>query len=188
MRLMRTTAIALSVAALAFSASNAKAEDAGTTIDATVQNAFTFTEDSALNFGTIVAISDPSETASYVVDSGTGPAAPTTTGGSALIIELTPGAAGNFSISGAAPNTALTIQLPANTTMNCGACSGSQPDFDLTAWEDSEGGTTAVPATTTTDGSGQASFTVGATLSTRTSANPYEDGTYSAAYTVSVNY
>ncbi len=182
MRLLRTTAIALSVAALAFSASNANAEDAGTTIDATVQNAFTFTEDSALNFGTIVAISDPSFTANYTIDSGTGPAAPTSGGGGALIIELTPGAAGSFSIAGAAPSTTLNVTLPANTTMNCAACSGSQPDFDLITFEDSGGGTV------TTNGSGAVSFTVGAQLQTQTSAAPYEDGTYSAAYTVSVNY
>ena len=183
MKLMRNSAVALSLAVFAFCASDAMAEDAGTNVDVVVQNAFTFTEDTALNFGTMVAISDPTFTATVAIDPTTGIGAPASGGGSAQIIPLGGSAQGAFTVSGAAPNTQLTLTLPASVTLNCAACSGSQPDFTVNAFLDN-----AVGADVLTDGSGGATFNVGATLNTITSANPYEDGTYSGAYTVSVNY
>lgn len=174
------TALALAVSAFALCAGDAKAEDAGTTISATVQNAFTFVENTALNFGTFVAIADASDTSNIIV--APGGANTVNNPGAALIIALSAGVPGSFTVSGAAPSTALTISLPTSVTLVCGACSGSQPDFVVNTFVDSGGGTV------TTNGSGGVSFTVGATMNTETSATPYEDGTYSAAYTVSANY
>lgn len=181
MRLMRNSAIALSMAVFAFCASDAMAEDAGSSVDVTVQNAFTFTEDVALNFGTFVAISDATNTATLAIDA-TG-ATTVTNNAPALIIELVSGVQGQFTISGAAPTTGLNVTLPTSVTLTCGACSGSQPDFVVNTFVDD-----SVAGVVTTDGSGGATLDVGATLNTQADANPYEDGVYSGAYTVSVNY
>lgn len=184
MRLMRNSAIALSMAVFAFCASDAMAEDAGSSVDVTVQNAFTFTEDQALNFGTFVAISDATDTSNIVIAPGGGNTV--NNPGNALIIALTAGVAGQFTIAGAAPTTALNVSLPTSVTLVCGACSGSQPDFVVNTFTDDSAG--GPGGTVTTDGSGGGTLNVGATLNTQADANPYEDGTYSGAYTVSVNY
>ena len=177
---LNTTAIAAVALAMAFSVSTAKAEDAGTNITATVQNAITWDETQPLAFGTIVAISDASDTSTLVID---------TTGadtfnnpGNARLVRVSGGQQGIFDASNAAPNTQLTLTLPTTVTLNCAACSGSQPDFLINNFTDDAGGAP------TTDGTGAVTVNIGATLNTIASANAYEDGLYSGAYTVSINY
>ena len=177
---LNTTAIAAVALAMAFSVSTAKAEDAGTNITATVQNAITWVETQPLAFGTIVAISDATDTSTLVID---------TTGadtfnnpGNARLVRVSGGQQGIFDASNAAPNTQLTLTLPTSVTLNCSSCTGTPPDFTINNFTDDVGGAP------TTSGTGTATVNIGATLNTIASANAYEDGLYSGAYTVSINY
>lgn len=175
---LNTTAILAVTAGIGFASLDAKAEDAGTNITATVQNAITWVETQPLTFGTFVAISDATDTSNIVMAT-----AGTTTvnnPGNARIVEITTGQQGIFTASAAAPNTAVTVTTPASVTLTCGACVGSPPDFVVNTFTDD--------AAATTDGSGGMTVNVGATLNTVASATAYEDGAYSGAYTVSINY
>ncbi len=171
---------------------SAEAETVNSTADVTVQNAITFTETSALTFGTIVAIGDGTAGgAAATIDIGVGVANDTTVstpavpGTDDLIIELVAGDRAEYAISGAAPNTDLTVTIPAApVVLNCGGCSGAQPDFTVDTWIDN-----STAGVLTTDGAGAQTLFVGATLNTDpTAINPYEDGNYTGAYTVEVNY
>jgi len=177
---LNTTAVCALTAAVAFGTVEAQAETAGTNIQAIVANAFTFTETTALGFGSMVAINDATDTSTLVVDHTAAPIY--NNPGAAILIEVLPATAGTFDISGAAPSTAITITFPASVTLNCGACAVGTEDFTVDTFVSSGAGTE------TTDGTGAVTFTIGATLNTINSANAYNDGTYSGAYTVTANY
>ena len=65
---LNTTAVLAVTAGVAFTAIDAKAEDAGTNITATVQNAITWVETQPLQFGTFVAIADATDTSTLAID------------------------------------------------------------------------------------------------------------------------
>jgi len=177
---LNTTAVLAVTAGVAFTAIEAKAEDAGTNITATVQNAITWVETQPLQFGTFVAIADATDTSTLAID--VAGASTILNPGNARLVEITAGQQGVFTASAAAPSTAVTVTLPVSVTLNCGACSGAQPDFTVDTFVDDTGGAPV------TDGAGGLVVNVGATLNTIASATPYEDGAYSGAYTVSINY
>ena len=177
---LTTTAVVALSAGIVFAASDAKAETAGTNITATVQNAFNLTETQALGFGTIVAINHATDTSTLVIDTAGTPTF--NNPGSARLVEVVAGQQAIFDITGAAPTTALTLTAPGPVTLVCGACSSSQEDFTVNAFTDD------VAGAPTTDAAGAVTFNMGATLSTIASANVYEDGLYSGAYTVTVDY
>lgn len=170
---------------------SAEAETITSTADVTVQNAIGFTETSALTFGTIVAIGDGTvggNAATIAMGVGAANASTVTNvGGGAddLIIELTVGDRAEYDITGAAPNTGLNLTIPsAPVVLDCDACSGAQPDFSVATWIAND-----TAGVVTTDGSGDFTLYVGATLSTDPSSTaPYEDGLYDGDYDVSVNY
>ena len=179
---LKVSAIGALTATLAFGVMDAKAEDAGSDITATVSNAFDLTETQALAFGTFTAKNDASDVSTILI--GTDGSAPTYGNtGNARIVEITPGVMGIFDVSGAAPDAALDITLPGTLTMSCADCSGTNPDFSIGSF------TSNFPSgSATTDGSGAVTVNVGATLSTVAGSENYEDGEYSVAYTVSMNY
>ena len=179
---LKVSAIGALTATLAFGVLDAKAEDAGTNITATVSNAFTLTETQALAFGTFTAKNDGTDVSTILI-APDGSAPVYGNPGDARIVEVTAGNMGIFDVTGAAPNAALDITLPSGSlTMTCGTCTAANEDFSI-------GTFTSDPATTaTTDAAGDVTVNVGATLSTIASADAYEDGAYSVAYTVSLNY
>jgi Domain of unknown function (DUF4402) len=162
-------------------------ETAGSPIQVTVSNAFTFTETQALNFGTIVAVNHTADTSVYAVDE-TGIVTAPTNPGNALMYEIVPAVEGTFTISGAAPSTVINVTLPATSvTLTCGACGGTPAEFTVDNFVTDAAGT--VPnLTVTTDGAGAAAFAIGADLTTIASANAFGDGDYTAAYTITANY
>lgn len=162
-------------------------ETAGSPVQVTVANAFTFTETQALNFGTVVAINHTADSTVYSVDQAGVVTAPTNPG-NALMYEIVAAQEGTFTISGAAPSTTINITLPATSiTLACGACGGTPAEFTVDNFVTDAAGT--VPnLTVTTDGIGAASFAIGADLTTVPSANAFGDGDYTAAYTITANY
>ena len=179
---LKVSAIGALTATLAFSVMDAKAEDAGTNITATVTNAITFAETQALSFGEFVAINHASDVSTITMaNDGSGATYGNT--GSARITEIVEGNMGIFDVSDAAINASLTLTLPTTVTLDCTLCGASNPDFSV-------GTFTSDPAvgSLTTNGSGAATINIGATLTTVAGASNYEDGDDTGAYTVSVNY
>jgi spore coat protein U-like protein len=180
------------VAVVAFSlTTTAQAQETVTsTATVVVQNAFNLTEVRGLDFGTIVALRDGAgggAVSNIVVGADADNATTVTNAGGAnddRIIEITAGNRAEYSISAAIPSTAFNITLPsAPVALNCAACSGAQEDFSVSSFVD-DGGDNSV----TTDGTGAASFFVGAQLDTVAGTAVYEDGTYTGTYDVTVAF
>ena len=178
---LKVSAIGALTATLAFSVLDAKAEDVESTITATVSNAIDFVETTAMSFGEFVAISDASDTQTIVIAPGGGNTVGTT--GDARIVQIVTGNPGVFDVSGAAPDVSLDLTLPTTATLSCTDCTGTPPDFEISAFT-----STPTVATLETDATGAVTINVGATLTTAATAVAYEDGTYEGDFTISVNY
>jgi hypothetical protein len=177
---LTTTAVVALATGIIFGATSAKAETAGTSITATVANAFTLVETTPLAFGSLVAINHAVDTSTLVID--TAGIHTYNNPGNARLVQVTAGTQGVFDITGAAPTTALVLTMPAPVTLNCGTCGAGTEDFTVNTFTDN------VAGAPTTDGAGAVTFNVGATLNTIASANAYNDGPYSGLYTITVNY
>jgi len=166
----------------------------------TVQNSLTLTQDAALSFGTLVAVADDinANFATYVVGSDGTTTTPAPSGGLfAQIIEITAGTPASFTVSGAAPQTLLTVTLPAAAIiMNDGAGGAvDAKEFTVDSFEKTRTVSGGAGFTDTTNDSGVLSFDVGATLATdktlsntATAAVPYADANYSGTYSITVTY
>lgn len=184
-------ALALTTCSVLALGSAAEAETITSTADVTVQNAIGFSETNTLSFGTIVAIGDgtvggnPATIAMGIGAANASTVSPVGAAADDLIIELIVGDRAEYAITGAAPNTGLNLTIPAGSiTLDCGACSGAQPDFSLGTFIAND-----VAGVVTTDGVGDFTLFVGGTLSTdATAVAPYEDGLYDGDYDVTVAY
>ena len=101
-----------------------------------------------------------------------------------FIVEVTAGDRATFTITGGLADETVQIELPTvPSTLTCGPCSGTNPTFSVgTFIDDGDAGEQLL------DGSGDAVFYVGATLSTVAGAAAYEEGTYTGTYDVTVTY
>ncbi len=157
----------------------------------TTAAAFTVTETSAIDFGTIVASRrGGGGGAVATLDIGADAAnsvTVTNVGGATddFIVSSVDGDRAQFDIGGALATTVMNIELPAAPiTLSCGACAPGTPDFTVDTFVD-DGADDQV----TTDGSGDATFYVGATLSTIAGTGAYEAaGSYTGTYNVTVAY
>ena len=161
----------------------------------TVANSFILSKGATeLNFGTIRAVNEDSQTASVVLDPSTGTkGTPTSTGGNALIQNLASGTAAVFEITNAAPSTPLTISLPSTDITLSPTTTSGGPSFTVgtfVAYLPSTGSTYVTDGDLQTDSSGAATFRVGATLTTdsSTSTTAYESDDYEGFYRVEVQY
>jgi hypothetical protein len=181
--------LSLAIGLIAFSPSHAQ-ETVSSTSTVVVQNAFTLTEVRGLDFGTIVALRDGTgggSRAFITVDPDSDSTSTLFNSGGVnddRLIEIIGGNRAEYSISGAIPNATLDITLPNGPFLvTCAACSGSQADFSIDDFIDDND-----DEEVTTDGSGNASFFLGAELSTISGTAPYEDGVYTATYDLTVSY
>jgi hypothetical protein len=195
------------VAASAVFVSSAAVAQESVTGDATVQvsNAFTLQQDVAIDFGTLRIFNDElTATAGAVVvtiPGNTNPmtlaaAAPTEADGTIIAA----GAPGEFSISAAAPFTALTITFPAAADLTNTSAPSTTPTFSVlfaatTTYivGGANDGSLLVPGTDdlVTDGTGAVGFRLGGVLSTDGGADTgetYADGTYAGTFTLTVDY
>ncbi|WP_067214795.1 DUF4402 domain-containing protein [Marinomonas gallaica] len=158
-----------------------------------VQNSFTLQEDSGLDFGTVRASADTTgTTVATLTLPADGSASSVVQGTNATIQEITPGAAATFSISGAAPSTALTLTLPTSTTLTTGGGTASFTvnNFIAEVTSGPSNGSTYAASNLITDTAGAVTFSVGADLVTDdgTPSADYLNGTYTGTYQVSVDY
>jgi len=164
----------------------------------TVQNAFVLNKTADLDFGIIRATADlgGTDTATLVLSANpaTSPSTATTNAAAAEIAVLTTGTPAAFSVSGVSPFATLTITDPIETDISPDAAPAGTAGFTLSAptYYVLTGATPNSAATTTiqVDSTGEATFNVGATLTTSaivTTAD-YIDGTYSGTFTLQLDY
>jgi len=195
-------ALGLSAAAVGLTIGSANAGLETGNAQVVVLSTITAAETVALNFGTIAAFADddtPTNTATLTVPAdGTAPAV-TFTGGSAAdanIVVITAGVPGEFQVTGAAPNAALTLTLatPTPTLTDPSGTSTNAFTFGAVGLYMTLNGS-GNTFTSDTDATGALTFQVGGTITTvdtgMTSAavlTPYDDATYTGTYTVDISY
>ncbi|WP_409423695.1 MULTISPECIES: hypothetical protein [unclassified Pseudoalteromonas] len=194
-KIFTKAALAASITVLSFGAA---AETASFQAGVTVQNAFTFTNDAPLNFGTIRASGDltGTETATLVLaaNPATAPTTASTDATAAEIAILVAGTPASFSISGVSPFGTLTITNPTETAIAPDTAPAGTAAFTLgtPTYYVLTGATPNSAATTTiqVDSAGEATFNFGATLTTTAVAatSDYIDGSYSGTFTLELNY
>ncbi|MFT6268457.1 MAG: hypothetical protein ACJAVV_001267 [Alphaproteobacteria bacterium] len=195
--LVATSAVLLSSAAVAQETVTGNA-----TVN--VSNAFTITETSGIDFGSLRVFTDITASTGEVVVTIPGNTNPMTL--EALVAAeadgniLAQGAPGVYAIAGAAPFTPLTITFPSADTVTLAnaAAPPATPsfivNFDPTTTYIVGGandGQLLVPATTdlTTDAAGEVGFSLGGILNTNAAATAtYADGDYVGTFSLIVNY
>jgi len=162
-----------------------------------VLNSFSLVETTPLSFGTVVAIAEnnsnvTNDFATMVVSPNPATADVITNGTLAKLTQIVTSTEATFTISGAAPNTALNITLPGVFDLTDPSLTDTK-DFKITAFT-SFVTTSGTPFTFDTDGTGTMVFNMGATLSTDTTltvgagAIPYSNVTFTGTYTMTVDY
>jgi hypothetical protein len=156
------------------------------TVSVTVDNAFTMTETTAMSFGTITALNavTAADVATLTMNGETGATSTSQAGGNnALIIEVTAGAPGVITITGAPPSTAMTITDPAAVDVTNPGAPTTTAKFsaDLTA--------VGSGFSNTTSAAGVLVIKIGGALSTVVDASlTYADATYTGTYSVQVAF
>lgn len=188
----KTSILAIGAAAvLAFGATTAQAQvtfNASATVDQAA--ALVIAETVPMDLGTILASrrgGGGGAVATYAIGADGANATTVTNGAGAdgdSIVESAAGDRATFDITGGINNATVQIELPAApVTLTCSGCAPTNPTFTLGSFVDDGGDGVA-----TLDGSGEITFYVGATLSTVAGTDPYEAGTYSGNYDVTVTY
>ena len=198
---MNKIATGLAASVLLVSAGHVAAETVTSTATATVQNAFTLAEVTALDFGTFRATNTTvalGGVATLVRPANAATASSTSaTTGAAKIQSLVEGAPGEYTVSGVAGFSTLTLTLPltAEVTLAAAGTPAGVATFaveDFTAYKTSgTAGAIALASSVGTfqvDSAGEATFTIGASLETVPSDDTYADVPYSGDYIVTVEY
>jgi hypothetical protein len=169
----------------------------GSTASVVVQNSFTVAETTPLSFGTVVAFANnnssvTNDVATLVVSANPATADVIANGATAKLVTVVAGTPATFTISGAAPNTALTITPPAGFLLSDPSATDSK-DFGVGTFTTFVT-TSGTPFTFDTDGGGGMVFNMGATLTTDAAlatanvAIAYSSVTFTNTYTMTVNY
>jgi hypothetical protein len=169
------------------------------TVSATVQNAFSLVETTALDFGTVRASAEAGGTNVGTLVLNPNGSTTVTSSANAAITSLGTPVPGVFTVSGAAPFTDLFVTFPGDFSLTTAGAPPTSPTFDIPtgSWTGLITGgandgatlasTTNIMQTTSTGG---VVLTVGATLTTDAdaSSSPYIDAAYTGTYTMTVNY
>ncbi len=199
-----TRAIGLSIVAAGFAAGSVQAADTVTgSASVVVLSAISMVETTAISFGTIAAFADGTTagTISTLTIPADGSAQSIVDAGTAKIVEIAAGNAATYTISGAAPNTVITITLPDEVggyvlgdVLLTDPAAVSDDEFYIDNFTKSIV-TSGTAFTYDTDGTGTLVFNVGADLLTTDQGfligdlgAPYDDATYTGTYDVTVSY
>lgn len=181
---------ACAASALLSGAAMAQETITNATVDVTLQNSFTLTQTTPMEFGTIVMFCDTAANNTTTATLSTaGLFTPGATSGGARVINVdatapNPRSPGVFDVTGAAPSTTLTVTLGGLTNLVCGACGGGNPAITLTSLSNSSNN-----GTINTNNTGDATLNVGAVLTTApTCGTQYLDGLYQGTYDLTVSY
>ncbi len=170
------------------------AQTANMTATAEVQNTLTLATPSQLNFGTVAAIADTTETATITVDTA-GTITTGTTGAPAAsaIVDNTAVANGQVTVADGADGATLNITIDNVINPTNGVENFVLDDFE-TSWNGDTAetqviGTAFTEVFTSAFGGGTNTLDIGATITTTTvAAGAYSDGTYSGSYDVIFSY
>jgi len=187
-KIFTKAALAASMAVISFGAA---AESASFQAGVAVQNAFTMTKDADLDFGTIRAKADGTNAATLILPADPNANSSTPAATDAEISILVPGTPASFSVSGVSPFATLTITDPSPADITPDAAPPGTPGFELdtyTYYLVSGGASAGTVSDIQVDANGEATFNLGATLSTETVAGSYIDGTYSGTFTLQLDY
>ena len=172
----------------------ASAQTANMTATAEVQNTLTLATPSQLNFGTIAAVADTTETASATVDT----AGVITVGATAVpaysaVIDDTAVANGQVTIADGADTGIINITIDNVVNPTNGAENFVLDDF-TTSWNGDTAATQVIGTAFTETfsaafGGGTNTLDIGATITTTTTAaGAYTDGVYAGTYDVIFSY
>ena len=170
------------------------AQTANMTATAEVQNILTLATPSQLNFGTIAAVSDTTETATATVSTlGVVSVAATAFPANTAIVDDSAAAAGQITIADGADSATLNITIDNVVDPVNGTDSFILDNFS-TSWNGAIASTQVIGTTFTETfssafGGGTNTLDIGATITTTTAtAAPYTDGTYAGTYDVIISY
>ena len=156
----------------------------GATIDLQVQNTFSLAETVASDVGINVVLADiiGADTASITLTPAGVLSTSAPNNSEVIVVDPVGVTPGQFSITGAAPNTPVVITFFNLVDLTCAACGGGNPSIILSGMNHDAGGTPM------TDGNGDLTFNYGFTLTTVPGPPQYEDGLYSGGFDLSVSY
>ena len=201
--------IALVAASLSLGASQAFAQESvSSTATVNVSNAFTLAEISPINFGTVRlsythdGTNDFTTSAAMTINADASPATfvagvdSVASVSVASFTEILPGSPAEYSITGAAPFTAVNVTSLPTATLTNPASPGATLALTVTTTNfEIVGGTNpgdayvqAGPANMITDGTGAVGFVMGGTITTLATDVTYGDGAYTGTYSVVLNY
>ena len=179
------------VAAATLSQANAQSQTVNYSASVTVQNTFSVGGWESVTFGTVAAISSPTAgTQAQIVMQAIGGAASITqgSGGSASrLLTIVAPEPGKIMITGAPPNTTLTI-TPGSTVQLVNPADANATQFDFTP------SAVAMDFNPVTDSAGGLNVMVDGTLKTRlqqgagSESAGYTDGTYTGTYSVTLGF
>ena len=195
---MNKIATGLAASVLLVSVAQAQ-ETVNSQATATVQNAFTLEETTAITFGTLRATAGATgDAATLVISANPTVAAVSTPGGTVASLDiLEEGAPGEYAVSGVSPFSSLTIDMPSDTDVVLVGASlpAGSPTLIASAWNayvltGPNENTVYASSNLRADAGGVVTFSVGATLTTEivTAAAAYLDAEYSASYDITVSY
>lgn len=160
------------------------------TVDVTLQNSFTLTQTTPMEFGTIALMCDTGANNTTTATLSTaGILALGAPSGNAIGFDIDPTSPNPrsqavFDVTGAAPNAALSVTLGGLTNLTCAACGGGNPAITLTSLSNSSNA-----GVLTTNNAGDATLNVGAVLTTLGSCPAqYLDGLYQGTYDLTISY
>lgn len=162
------------------SQAQAPSETANFSVSVTVDNSFTLGS-RGLSFGTIAVTASTTDSSSITINGNDG-ATTVSNGTYSRIIVVEPGTPGDADVTGAPPNTLMTVSITSNPTTVVHETDGAAATFSAVMNAYGAG------YNFTTDAAGAMTFVVGGTLTTSTAGGTYTDGVYTGSYTVSVTY
>jgi len=173
---------------------NVQAQTSNMTATATVENVLTLTTPSQLNFGTVVALSDTTDTASVTIDTaGSVTVAKTGTAAHTVIVDDSAATAAQITLADGADGAVINITIDNVVDPLNGTTVFNLDDFS-TSWNGAAADTQIIGTTFTETFSnafnaGVNTLDIGATITTTTAAaGPYADGTYNGTYDVIISY
>jgi hypothetical protein len=189
-----TKILAVAVAALAITTGSVQAQTQAVTADVTVLNTLTLAAASDLNWGTIAAVGDTAQTATLAIGTDGVLAAPTSTGGLAVIavVDNTLATAGQITVADGADGAVVNVDIQNVVDPTDGTDSFTLDTF-FTSYNG--GADTArvalTPFTVTYDsafGGGTNTLDIGASLTTIDPSTAYGDGAYAGGFDVVFSY
>lgn len=189
-----TKILAVAVAALAITTGSVQAQTQAITADVTVLNTLTLAAASDLNWGTIAAVGDTAQTATLAMGTDGILAAPTSTGGLAVIavVDNALATAAQITVDDGADGAVINVDI-----QNVIDPTDGTDSFTLDTFFTSYNGgadtarTAGTPFTATYDsafGAGTNTLDIGASLTTIDPSTAYGDGAYAGGFDVVFSY